>query len=328
MSPFLKLYNKEPDYNNLRVFGCLCYPLLHPQGLHKLEYRSKPCIFIGYSYVGYRCLDSITNKVYLSRHVIFYESSFPTKDKATSHFPSKIHASGDVPFPFSFPPYNTFSNLPSSIPSSTLPNSPSTTSTLDSAPANEPLVHGPPTSPTPLPPLPSISLSPQLPHSSPSLLAFTRSDAPLTQPIVPHPMLTCSKTGSLKPKTFPDYKLFQTTKYPFQGLHTTIQDFEPSCYNKATTDSRWRAAMKLEFDSLMSNGTWTLCPRSPNHNIIHNKWVYTIKCKFDGSVKRFKAQLVAKGFDKRSGVDYTETFSPVIKPSTIRIILASAVHFD
>lgn len=86
--------------------------------------------------------------------------------------------------------------------------------------------------------------------------------------------------------------------------------------------------MKLEFDSLMSNGTWTLCPRSPNHNIIHNKWVYTIKCKFDGSVKRFKAQLVAKGFDKRSGVDYTETFSPVIKPSTIRIILASAVHFD
>ena len=157
MSPFLKLYNKEPDYNNLRVFGCLCYPLLRPQGLHKLEYRSKPCIFIGYSYAGYRCLDPITNKVYLSRHVIFYESSFLTKDKATSHLPSKIHASGDVPFPFPFPPYNTFSNLPSSIPSTTLPNSPSTTPTPNSAPANEPLVHNPPTSPTPLP---SISLSP------------------------------------------------------------------------------------------------------------------------------------------------------------------------
>ena len=66
MSHFLKLFNKEPDYNNLRVFGCLCYPLLRPQGLHKLEYRSKPCIFIGYSYAGYRCLDPIINKVYLS----------------------------------------------------------------------------------------------------------------------------------------------------------------------------------------------------------------------------------------------------------------------
>ena len=141
-------------------------------------------------------------------------------------------------------------------------------------------------------------------------------------------MLTRSKTGSLQPKTFPDYKLFQTTKYPFQGLHTTVQEFEPSCYSKAAADSRWRAAMKLEFDALMSNSTWTLCPRPPNHNIICNKWVYTIKRKSDGSVERFKARLVAKGFDQRNGVDYTETFSPVIKPSTIRIILALAVHFD
>ena len=53
--------------------------------------------------------------------------------------------------------------------------------------------------------------------------------------------------------------------------------------------------MKLEFDALMSNGTWTLCPRPPNHNIIRNKWVYTIKRKSDGSVERFKARLIAKG---------------------------------
>lgn len=79
-SPFSKLYDKEPDYQVLRVFGCKCYPLLRPYGLHKLEYRSKPCLFLGYHHAGYKCLDPITNKVYLSRHVVFDESTFPAKE--------------------------------------------------------------------------------------------------------------------------------------------------------------------------------------------------------------------------------------------------------
>jgi hypothetical protein len=78
----------------------------------------------------------------------------------------------------------------------------------------------------------------------------------------------------------------------------------------------------------MSNKTWTLCPRPSHHNVIRNKWVFKIKRKADGTVERFKAILVAKGFDQRNGVDYTETFSHVIKPSTIWIILALVVHFN
>jgi hypothetical protein len=61
---------------------------------------------------------------------------------------------------------------------------------------------------------------------------------------------------------------------------------------------------------------------------VHNKWIYKTKRKQDGSVERFKARLMAKGFDQRSGVDFNETFSPVIKPSTICAVLTLAVHFD
>ena len=86
--------------------------------------------------------------------------------------------------------------------------------------------------------------------------------------------------------------------------------------------------MTEEFQALQNNGTWTLCPRLPHQNIISNKWVYRIKQKSDGTIERFKARLVAKGFDQQNGIDYTETFSLVIKPATIRVILSLVVQFD
>jgi hypothetical protein len=141
-------------------------------------------------------------------------------------------------------------------------------------------------------------------------------------------MTTRARTGSLKPKYFTDYKLYYTTNHPPNNLPSTLSEIEPSCYTKAALDARWRAAMSQEFDALITNGTWTLCPRPSQQHVIRNKWVYRIKQRPDGSIERFKARLVAKGFEQQDGVDYKETFSPVIKASTIRIVLALAVHFD
>lgn len=78
-SPFDKLFESPPNYTKLRVFGCLCYPWLRPYSQHKLDSRSTPCVFLGYSSTqsAYICLDLSTSKTYISRHVKFLENSFP-----------------------------------------------------------------------------------------------------------------------------------------------------------------------------------------------------------------------------------------------------------
>jgi hypothetical protein len=103
---------------------------------------------------------------------------------------------------------------------------------------------------------------------------------------------------------------------------------EPSCYSVAVSNMHWRVAMGFEFDALMSVGTWLLYPRSMHKNVIRNKWVFKLKTKVDGTIDRYNASLVANGFDQHNGVDYSETFSLVIKPATIHLVLALAVHFD
>ncbi|KAH9726123.1 Disease resistance-like protein DSC1 [Citrus sinensis] len=124
-----------------------------------------------------------------------------------------------------------------------------------------------------------------------------------------HPMVTRSKAGIFKPKTY---------------LAVT-QNLEPQSVKAALIDIKWREAMQVEFDALQNNKTWTLVPREQAGKIVGNKWVFRVKYNPDGSISKYKVRLVAKGFHQTQGVDFFETFSPVVKPCTIRIILSIAV---
>lgn len=102
---------------------------------------------------------------------------------------------------------------------------------------------------------------------------------------------------------------------------------EPTCFSQAIKQVEWRDAMAAEFNALQVSGTWSLVPPRHSMNVLPNKWVFCIKRKSDGSIKRYKAQLVANGFHQQEGIDYVETFSPVVKHTTICSVIALAIHF-
>lgn len=106
---------------------------------------------------------------------------------------------------------------------------------------------------------------------------------------------------------------------------------EPISYKQAMRSPdhhKWKAAMDEEMDSQVSRQVWKLVPKPAGRKVVDCKWVYRIKRNADGSVARFKARLVARGFTQERGVDYTETFAPTVRIAAIRLLLALAAHHD
>jgi transposase InsO family protein len=296
-TPYEALFHSPPNYSLLKVFGCACWPNLRPYNSNKLQPRSIRCVFLGYSPIhkGYKCLHISSGRVYISRDVVFEEKIFPFNIGPTPHVPA---------------PTPTHIGLPLL----TIP-------TLCPNPSPRP-------NPSPLPNLTPSAQNPQTLSSSPNSTATSvvphPPSPPLLLPVPSHPMVTRSKAHITTPKVFHD----GTVRYPLPHALLTESDqspLEPTCYTLAMKDPQWRAAMNSEFDALLKNRTWHLVSPQTARNIIGCKWVFRIKRRADGSIERFKARLVAKGFHQQPGIDFGETFSPVIKPTTVRTILSIAI---
>jgi hypothetical protein len=110
----------------------------------------------------------------------------------------------------------------------------------------------------------------------------------------------------------------------YMALMTNIIDSEPSNFEEAANQQVWRDAMVEEHNSIMRNDVWEIVSRPVGKSVVTSRWFYKVKHAADGSVEKYKARFVARGFSQKEGVDYEETFAPVARYSSIRAVLSIA----
>jgi histone deacetylase 1/2 len=125
-------------------------------------------------------------------------------------------------------------------------------------------------------------------------------------------MMTLGKYGFLQPRLH----LHAEALPPIHGLATTL------------SVTLIGIAMEDEYAALMENHTWDLVPRPDKANVVTGKWIFKHKFHIDGSLERYKARWVLRGFTQCPGIDYDETFSPVVEPPTVRTVLTLAHSRD
>lgn len=256
VSPYEALFHTAPNYTRLRVFGCLCYPWLRPYSTHKLNTRSTPCVFLGYSITqsAYLCLDVTSSKNFTSRHVEFFEFDFPYS-RLTKALPLSSESTSSVTHPVSIAQVY---RKPLGVPSAP---------SLESSPPldNELLASADDTSGTRTEEADNRQLTPNTEDlhvasvSSESMsLSVTNDSEQVVIPVNDHPMITRGKNNIVK----------KNKKY---AHHVSLTEVEPTSYTQALKDERWRKAMGAEIDSIVRNGTFTLVDSRLASNIVGNR---------------------------------------------------------
>lgn len=133
-----------------------------------------------------------------------------------------------------------------------------------------------------------------------------------------HPMVTRSKARIVKPN--PSYAL----------LTKKVSIPQPRTLAEALNHAGWIGAMGEEFDSCKETNTFTLVPRTDDMHVLGNHWVHRVKLNADGSFKKLRSRLVAKANEQEEGIDFLETYSPMVRMASVRTILnmATVLNWD
>ena len=140
------------------------------------------------------------------------------------------------------------------------------------------------------------------------------------------PIRTCVKPIPHSITNYLNYEMVSTNYRTF--LTTLSQETIPTTVEEAWQSPQWKVAIDEEMQALMKNQTWELVNLEKGIKPVGCRWVFNIKYILDGTIERYKSQLVAKGYTQTYGVDYKETFASVAKMNTIRILMSLAVNLN
>lgn len=307
-----------------RIFGCSVFVHIPKHERTKLDPCAVKCVFLGYGInkKGYRCYDPKTRRMFTTMNCDFLETEF--------FYPNHLSGQGEN--------YRL-------DPLSWLPISSSSAEVVPTESVNRPAE--------------TISETLVVPDSlsvpddnSPSPVSEVRNDEELdnesisTRQVNPEPpteryVLPPRSTRGIPPRRYSPKRIGRNSRYPVENvadnnltnLATAFQvalykENLPRTAEEALKSEKWAEAMRKEMDALARNSTWEVCDLPKGKKPVGCKWVFTIKRKPDGTVERYKARLVAKGYTQVYGIDYSETFSPVAKMSTVRVLMSIAADRD
>lgn len=287
-SPYFLMHDKLPDLKFLKVFGSLVYAsTLHPHRT-KLDRKGRKCVFLGFKsgMKGYILLDLNNKEIFVSRNTTHLEHILPYNPISK---PSnwKYHSHGrtlDDDVPITHPFNDTISH--NIIPSDYAP--------LSATPEYQPIRQR---------------------HPPYYLVDYVCNAS--------NGSTNSKSSGTHYPIT--SYHSFSHLSPSHQVFSSCITHFiKPKSFKEASQYDCWQIAMKSELYAFDKNGTWILVDLPPHVKPIGSKWVYKVKHREDGSIKRYKARLATKGYNQIEGIDFFDTFSPVAKLTTVRTLLSLA----
>jgi hypothetical protein len=278
---------KKPEVSHLKIFGCPVFIHIPKEKRNKLEPSGKKGIFVGY------CEVSKAFRIYIPGHRHIEISRDVTFDEEETLKKSRRCQLEEM---YEEEPVN-----------------PRTTESVREVPRTAEPVREVVTSPDEDTPedhdIKEVQEPPQMTFSHKRKPAWERE---LIQDGEKYGVPEGTTRQVKRPKPFSSY----------MTLMCNLLDEEPTCFEEAIQKKEWVDAMKEEYQSIIKNDVWEIVPRPKSKDVVSSKWLFKIKYAADGSIEKYKARFVARGFSQKEGIDYEETFTPVARYTSIRTIIA------
>jgi len=305
-TPYTLWHKKKPDVSHLRVWGCQAYVHVQKDKRPLLGSHMEKCVFIGYpeGYKGWRFYNPTTKQTVISERAEFDEHYFPHKRQHQQHSLPRVT---NTPIPEPVSEYIQVMDDEHDLDGQ------------DHNPVAIPEVREESTGPEAHPPSPPLALrrEPRLRKPPGEWWRVRPSPEPMTE--------ENSLSGD-------ELNLRENDEeeevVEFAGLASGADPHNYAQAMKCPDAHLWKKACEEEYQMHLENGTWELVKLPPGRKAIGSGWVFKVKRKADGSIERYKARFVAKGYSQRPGLDYTEVFAPTSRAPAIRLILALAAIED